>query len=312
VIAWLFPGQGAQRPGMLHELCQLSGGADTLREAERVLGCAVRDDAATLAATLGAQRALAIAGVASARALRAGGVVANAVAGHSVGAFAAAVAADVLAFADALRLVDARARAMALAFSSGFGMGAIGGFTESAVRALATEFATPSEPLYAANVNARDQVALSGARAALERALAAASARGARTARLLDVAVPSHTPLMDDVAQTLARAFAGVPVGNASCWYATNCDGRLVREADVIRRDLIASVARPVRWADATQALAERGVTLFIESLPGSVLADLATVAYPDARAVALANVGLRSALALAARNEPARRPDIA
>jgi len=301
VIALLFPGQGAQRPGMLCELTALPGGGETLREAERVLGGMVRDDAATLATTLGAQRALTIAGTASARALRAGGVVADAVAGHSVGAFAAAVAADALAFADALRIVDARARAMVRAFPSGFTMGAIAGFAESVVQALAAEFAAPREPLYATNVNAYDQVAIAGACTAVERALGAATARGARTARLLDVAVPSHTPLMDDVAQTLERAFAGVPVANANCWYAANCDGRLVRDAAAIRRDLIASVAHPVRWADATQGLVERGVTLFIEALPGSVLADLATVAHPQVRAIALTNVGLRSAIAFAA-----------
>ncbi|GAC1301340.1 MAG: malonate decarboxylase subunit epsilon [Vulcanimicrobiaceae bacterium] len=301
MIAFVFPGQGAQRPGMLHDVAALPGGAETLREAEAVLACDVRDDEVTLATTLGAQRALAIAGVASARALDAGGVVANAVAGHSIGAFAAAVTAGALAFADALRAVDARARAMASGFPSGFTMGAVGGLTEAAVRALAAEFATEREPLYAANVNAVDQIALAGARSALERALAAAIARGARTARLLDVAVPSHTPLMDDVARTLARTLADVPIANATCWYAANRDGRLVRNAAAIRRDLIESVARPVRWADATQALVERGVTLFIEALPGNVLTDLAVAAYPNVRAVALANAGLRSTIAFAA-----------
>lgn len=303
MIAFLFPGQGAQQPEMLRALAALPGGGETLREAERVLGTAIADDGATLATTVGAQRALIIAGVACARALRAAGVLADAVAGHSVGAFAAAVAADALSFGDALRMVEARAQAMAAAFPSGFTMGAIGGFTESVVAALATEFATPDEPLYAANINGRDQVAISGARAAVKRALAAANGRGARITRLLDVAVPSHTPLMDDVAKTLGGAFAGVGVANATCWYATNCDGRLVRDAATIRRDLITGVAHPVRWAEATQALIERGVTLFIEALPGSVLTDLATTAHPHARAFALSNGGLRSAIALAARH---------
>lgn len=213
----------------------------------------------------------------------------DAVAGHSVGAFAAAVAADALDFEDALRLVDFRARVMEAEFPAAYRMGVVNGLSESDVRAIVARVSTARAPLYTASVNSYAQIAIAGTAASVAQALDL-------------VHVPSLTPLMDDVARRLAGACAAITLRVPRVPIATNIDARLTRDAEHVRNDLAASVARPVRWADATRALYERGVRCFLEMLPGHVLADLAAVAFEDARAAAVETVGVASAIALATR----------
>ncbi|GAC1625544.1 MAG: malonate decarboxylase subunit epsilon [Vulcanimicrobiaceae bacterium] len=302
MIAFLFPGQGSQRPGMLATLERLPGARDVLDEAAATLGRDLRDDDTTQGyrSTIVAQRALLVAGVASARALHAAGVAVGAVAGHSVGAFAAAVTAGTLDFGDALRLVDARAHRMARAFPHGYGMGAITGLDERTVARLVRE--APAADIFASNVNALDQIAIAGTSVAIDRLLRAASEAGARRTRVLDVGVPSHTPLMDAVARDLEAMMRPIAFAPARVVYARNVDGRLTQDGASIRDDLWSGVARPVRWADATRALYERGARFFVEMLPGSVLADLADAAFPHARAVAFESVDVTTVVALARR----------
>ncbi|MFN2459757.1 MAG: ACP S-malonyltransferase [Candidatus Velthaea sp.] len=304
MIAFLFPGQGSQRPGMLRGVDALPGGSATIAEGNDIFGADVRnaDDVAAYRSTVAAQRALFVAGVASARALAAADVRADAVAGHSVGAFAAAVSAGALAFADAARLVDLRARLMQGAFADGYAMGAVGGLDERAVTALASLASNDDTPVYAANINAPDQVVVSGNTEAVNAVLDAARVRGARSVRRLEVHVPSHTPLMRHIADELADAAARVAVTTPAMRYASNADGRIVRDAEAVRGDLSASLTRPVRWYDATRALYESGVRLFVEMLPATVLTELAAYAFPDARAVALETAGIASVAVLARR----------
>jgi malonate decarboxylase epsilon subunit len=303
VIAFVFPGQGAQVPGMLCAAAVLPGAAAVIAQAGAALGrdLLADDTAAGYAANETTQRALYVAGIASARALIAAGVQPDAVAGHSVGAYAAAVIAGALDFDDGLALVDARGRAMAAAFPAGYGMGAISGLDEPQVAALAARVAQRGEPVYAANVNARDQIVVAGAASAVDATLAAAQAAGARSARRLNVDVPSHSPLMNPVVAVLDHALPAPRVTAARIPYAANISGRLVRDARRIRADLVGNIAHPVRWADATDALYEMGIRLFIEMRPGRVLTDLAAANFPDARAIALETSGLDSAIALAA-----------
>ena len=277
----------------------------TIDEACAVLARDLRadDTAAAYRSTIATQRALLVTSVATARALRAARAMPGAVAGHSVGAFAAAVASDALQFEDALRLVDLRARAMEASFPVGYGMAVVNGLTESEVAVIVSRVSTAAAPLYAANVNGDVQIAIAGATTSVARAIDIAIAEGARSTRTLDVPVPSHTPLMDDVAHRLAAACSTVTLRAPNVPIATNIDGRLTRDPERLRYDLAASVARPVRWADATRALYERGTRCFIEMLPGHVLCDLAAVAFEDARAAAVQTVGLASAVALVARS---------
>jgi len=291
---------------MLADCERLLGAAatSTIDEASMILARDLRvdDTADAYFSTIATQRAVLVASVATARALRASGVMPDAVAGHSVGAFAAAVAADALDFEDALRLVDFRARVMEAEFPAAYRMGVVNGLSESEVIAIVARVSTARAPLYTANVNSYAQIAIAGTAASVAQALDLALAEGARSTRGLDVHVPSHTPLMDDVARRLAVACAAITLRVPRVPIATNIDGRLTRDAERVRHDLAASVARPVRWADATRALYERGVRCFIEMLPGHVLADLAAVAFEDARAAAVETVGVASAIALATR----------
>lgn len=308
MIALLFPGQGAQYPGMLANLAETPGARELVDRASEILArdlVAIDGARDAYRSTIDAQCALFVAGSSCARALAAAGVRIDAMAGHSVGAFAAAVACGALDFDDALRAVDLRGRAMADAFGSdGYGMGAIGGLTRRAIDALVARVHTERAPVYATNVNAPGQVAISGASTAVDDVLALARESGARSTRRLDVVVPAHSPLMHDVAESMRVALARLPFARPRVGYVTNASARFVRDADAIRRDLSESIARPVEWANATRVLYERGVRTFIETRPGSTLATLANDAFPDARTVTMETIDVASvAYGAAAQN---------
>jgi malonate decarboxylase epsilon subunit len=295
---------------MLHDLPDHPAVHETIAQATEVLDRDVLDldTLEALASTVAVQLALLITGTATARVLNEEGGRADFVAGHSVGAFAAAVAAGALAYPDALRLVDLRARAMQEAYPRGYGMGVVVGLDERAVSRLAAEASTPKAPVYAANVNAHLQVSVAGADDALERVLNLARQHGARRVRRLAVPTPSHTPLMAPVAAELERALSDVPMEQPAVPYLSNVGGRALRDPEAIRDDLARSVERPVRWYDATTLLFELGVRLFVELPPGRVLTDLATAAFPEARAIAIADAGVGSAATLIARHHRSER----
>ncbi len=303
-VALLFPGQGSQRAGMLARLGDQAAARKTFDEANDILGYDIcrRDDETSLRSTVYVQLALLTSGVASARVLEAGGVRIDAVAGHSVGAFAAAVCARAMAFRDALRAVLERALAMEELFPSGYGMGAVLGLRESVVRDVVAHANEPSRPVYVANMNAPTQFVIAGMVAPLDEALSRAREAGAHRAERLNVAVPSHCPLLAPVQARLEKTLANVAFRAPQFTYVGSVGPRLVRDADALREDLAAGVAHEVRWYDATTMLVELGATLFIEMVPGRVLTDLAQVAFPHTRAVALDDVGVQSAAALARR----------
>jgi len=193
-------------------------------------------------------------------------------------------------------------------YPRGYGMGVIVGLDERTVSRLATESGTPKAPVHAANVNAPLQVCVAGADEAVERVLDLAREHGARRARRLAVPTPSHTPLMAPVATDLERALAGVPMNPPTVPYLSNVGGRALRDPEEIRGDLARSVERPVRWHEATSLLFELGVRLFVELPPGRVLTDLATAAFPEARAIAVDDAGVGSAATLIARHHRSER----
>jgi malonate decarboxylase epsilon subunit len=286
---------------MLHDLAHHPAARETLARATEVLDRDVLtlDSSEALASTVAVQLALLITGTATARVLNEGGGRANFVAGHSVGAFTAAVAAGVLTFPDALRLVDLRARAMQEAYPEGYGMGVVVGLDERTVSRLAAEVHAPEAPVHAANVNAPLQISVSGADDALEKILTLARKHGARRTQRLAVPTPSHTPLMAPVANELERALAEVAMDSPAAPYLSNVGGRALRDPEEIRDDLARSVEHPVRWHDATTLLFELGVRLFVELPPGDVLSHLAADAFPEARCLAMDDSGTDSALLL-------------
>ena len=310
-VAFLFPGQGSQRPGMLHDLPDHPAAQAVVAQAAEVLDRDVLnlDTPEALASTVAVQLALLITGTATAQVLIEEGGRADFVAGHSVGAFAAAVAAGALTFPDALRLVDLRARAMQEAYPHGYGMGIVVGLDERTVSRLAAEAGTPTAPVHAANANAPLQISVSGADDALEKVLTLARNHGARRTQRLVVPTPSHTPLMAPVAAELKRALADVPLSPPAVPYLSNVGGRALRDPEEIRDDLARSVEHPVRWHDATTLLFELGVRLFVELPPGDVLTRLAADAFPEARCLAVDDGGIDSALLLISRAQKTPTP---
>jgi malonate decarboxylase epsilon subunit len=290
VIAFLFPGQGAQTPNFLHEL----GGAKphpaigrTLEEARDVLDTDVLglDSEQALGSTVAVQIALVVAGVGTARALSAEGVEPDAVAGLSVGAYGAAVACESIAFDDALRLVRLRAELMEQACPAGYGMLAVLGLSEREIVLAIQESAAPA---YIANLNAPRQIVVSGSDEALARVAGAALARGARKAERLAVSVPSHCTLLDDAARRLVKAAREVDIRTPRVPYAGNRGARVLRTAEAIREDLATNLAHPVRWHESTVALGELGTRLFVEMPPGRTLTQLAVEALPEVAAMAV------------------------
>jgi malonate decarboxylase epsilon subunit len=298
--ALVVPGQGSQRPGVLHQLGGERGAADALDQAgawtEARLGRSLDDldTARTLGGPVGAQLALVIAGVASGRAVTAVLGPPAAVAGHSVGGFAAAVLAGALPLAAALDLVHLRATAMAQLFPTGHGMVAVWGVGEREAGALAERHARPSEPLWVANLNSDDQVVLGGSDAAFDRLEHDPGPGASRTERLA-VPVPSHGEPLRPVAVQLGGAMAHLDVlalhapalgvagldqtggGDAlAVPWASTVSGQLLRRPDQVRADLADSVARTVRWRDVVATLLELGICPLVQTQPGDVLARLA------------------------------------
>ncbi|HMG49982.1 MAG TPA: malonate decarboxylase subunit epsilon [Inquilinus sp.] len=305
-IAFLCPGQGAQSPGFLHRLPDHPAVAATLDEAGGVLGLDLRDlDSETaLRSTVAVQLSVVIAGVATARALAAEGVVPDAVAGLSIGSFTAAVVAGALAFADALPLVALRGRLMEQACPAGYGLAVLVGLPQRRVEQIVAATGGAAAPLYLANLNGPAEFVLSGADAALDRAIETARQAGARRAERLAVAVPSHCPLMDGPAAALTAAVAAVPIAAPRRLYVGNRRARALRDAAAVREELATNLAHPVRWDDAATLLAEHGATLFLELPPGDVLTRLAAAAFPDAVARSSDGLSIAGARALAARSD--------
>jgi malonate decarboxylase epsilon subunit len=293
--AFLFPGQGSQRPGMLSQLPSHRAIVDILEQASDGLQRDVRsmDTVEAFSSTINVQLSLFIAGIATAMALESEGVKPELVAGHSIGAFAAAVIAGALGFKDALQLVKLRAEMMEQAFPNGYGMGVVLGLDERRLAAVIEEAYTDATPVYIANMNAPRQFTVTGNVMGLERVLAGACKAGARKVQLLPVRVPSHCELLKPVALRLQEALDKVVMKDASALYITNVNARALRSATTIRSDLHLSLSKPVRWYDATTICYELGVRLFVEMPPGRVLTDLAEAAFPAARAISVNACGL-------------------
>lgn len=278
-----FPGQGAQRAGMLHALPEHAEVRRTLAEAAEVLeiGPLSLDSAQALEHTRAVQLCLLIAGVATARLLLSRGPAPQLVAGLSIGAYAAAVVAEALDFADALRLVARRGELMQAAYPSGYGMLAILGLGRGAVEKLVNDHHRPDAPLYLANANAEQQYVVAGSDAGLAALAEAARTQGAAAAKHLAMSVPSHCPLLAQAATTLDQAFAGVELRAPRLAYLSGTSARRLVRTEQLRDDLAFNMARPIEWHATLEAARERGVHLAIELAPGSVLTQLARRVLP-------------------------------
>ncbi len=197
------------------------------------------------------------------------------VAGHSLGEYSALAAAGSLTIADAARLLRIRGDAMQKAVPVGAGaMAALLGLDLETARSVASE-AAEGEVCQAANDNAPGQVVVSGAKAAVERAIAIAKTQGAKRAVLLPVSAPFHCALMQPAADVMAEALAGVKISAPKAPLVANVTASPLNDPEDIRQRLIEQVTGAVRWRESVGFMANAGVTRFIEIGAGKVLAGL-------------------------------------
>jgi [acyl-carrier-protein] S-malonyltransferase len=237
---------------------------------------AAEGPAEELNSTVNTQPVMLTAGYAAYRAWRdAGGAEPALVAGHSLGEYTALVVSGALAFRDALPLVRFRAQAMQEAVPAGEGaMAALLGLEIDAVRAACAE-AAAGEVVEAANLNAPGQIVIAGARAAVERAMEVAKARGAKRAMLLPVSAPFHCALMKPAAERLAERLATVHIARPAMAMLNNVDVASPEDPQQIRDALVRQAFSPVRWIESVQEMARRGMTHILECGPGKVLAGM-------------------------------------
>jgi len=231
--------------------------------------------AGDLALTANTQPAVLTTSVAAAAALAERGVTPGLAAGHSLGEYSALVLAGALRFADAVRLVRRRGEFMQEAVPVGTGaMAALLGVELAAVEQLCAE-AAQGEVVGVANINSPGQIVIAGHRAAVERAVAAAAARGGRKSVMLPVSAPFHCALMKPAADRLVAELERVAVSDPRIPVIRNVDGGVTRTADEVKPFLIQQVASPVRWTACVERLAGEGATSFVEVGPGRVLTGL-------------------------------------
>lgn len=289
----VFPGQGAQQPGMLARLPR-----ETLNEASELLGEEVTqlDSAEALQSTRAVQLCLLIAGVAASRQL---GMAPDYVAGLSIGAYPAAVVAGALSFSDALHLVSLRGELMQQAYPQGYGMTAIIGLDLATVEGLLARVHSAQMPVYLANINADNQVVIAGSDAAMKAVAELAKGCGAGLVKRLAVSVPSHCPLLEAPAQRLAEAFANVPMQTPTIGYLSGSRARPVIKPEALRDDLAFNMCRIVDWRGTVQSAYERGVRLQIELPPGAVLTGLARRVFEQGTVIAFDGARLDTLQAL-------------
>jgi [acyl-carrier-protein] S-malonyltransferase len=305
-FALVFPGQGSQAVAMMKAYDGLPAVRATFDEASDILGqdlwqLVADGPAEALNQTVNTQPVMLTAGVATFRAWRElGGALPAFVAGHSLGEYSALVAAGAIAFADALPLVRLRATAMQEAVPQGRGaMAALLGLEDAAVREACAE-AAQDEVVEAVNFNAPGQVVIAGNRAAVERAVEAAKARGAKRAIMLPVSGPFHSALMRPAAERLAQKLEATPVNAPQIPVINNVDVGIETDPARIRDALLRQLYNPVRWVEVIRHMAKSGVTQVAECGPGKVLAPLVKRIQSEVQGTALAD---RAALELAVTN---------
>ena len=280
--ATIFPGQGSQAVGMLGGLADENELVRaTFEEASAAVGrdlwqLVTEGPAEELDQTWWTQPAMLAGDIAVWRVYRdRGGEMPLAMAGHSLGEFAALVAAESMALGDAASVVHERGRLMQDAVAEGEGaMAAILGLEDEQVEQLCAD-SDPDRPVVAANYNSPGQVVIAGSRASVERIIEQCKQAGARRAMLLPVSVPAHSPLMAPAANGLEKVLKRIEIGPPARPVLHNVDLQPREDPESIRQALIDQLTHPVPWTGTIRELGARGATTFLECGPGRVLSGL-------------------------------------
>ena len=304
-LGMVFPGQGSQSVGMMQAYGDLPAMGAVILQASQVLGIDMakmiaEGPAETLNSTVNTQPVMVTAGYAVYRAWRElGGPEPDVVAGHSLGEYTALVVAEAISFADCLPLVRFRAEAMQEAVPAGVGgMAAILGLEDDALKAACVE-AAQGEIVDAVNFNAPGQTVIAGHASAVQRAIEAAKARGAKRAIPLPVSAPFHSALMAPAAAKLCKYLETVSIVSPRIRVLHNLDVKMHADAAGIRQALVGQADHAVRWVEIIRAMAALGVTHVLECGPGKVLAGLNKRIDPGLTGMALSDrAGIDAALA--------------
>lgn len=282
-FAFVFPGQGSQSVGMLNSVAQRPEVRATMQEASDALGedlakLIAEGPSEALSLTTNTQPVMLTAGVAFYRAwIAAGGAVPKVMAGHSLGEYSALVAAGVISFKDAVPLVRFRAQAMQSAVPVGTGgMAAILGLDDAAVIQVCEEASTASGSIVeAVNFNAPGQVVIAGASDAVTKACELLKAAGAKRALPLPVSAPFHSSLLQPASEKLKTYLANIEFNAPTIPVINNVDVQILNDPHAIKDALVRQAAKPVRWQETIQAMAQQGIAQVVECGPGKVLAGL-------------------------------------
>jgi [acyl-carrier-protein] S-malonyltransferase len=313
-IALLFPGQGAQRAGMGKAVVETSEAARRVfDESDETLGFPLSQlcfdgSAEELGDTINAQPAIVATSLAHLAHLRerfhqmGRRLRPSFLAGHSLGQFTAAIAANSIDVGEGLRLVMERGRVMAeAARARPGGMASVLGLSDRKVREVCKE-ASPEGKVKVAVVNGEDQTVISGDENALQDAMQLARQRGGRVLRLA-VSVPGHTPLMRDAARELSRLIERLPFRDPETPLVSSLTARVLTQGDEVRQELSDQMCAAVQWARCVVAMANQGAGVFLEVGPGHALARMVSRIRDDAKSLSVEDASTQELLAVAGRS---------
>lgn len=313
-LAFLFPGQASQYPGMGRDLAEkFPESKAVFDEADAALGFSVsklcfEGSEEALKQTENTQPAILTVSSAAYRALERLGITPDFVAGHSLGEYSALVAAGALEFSTAVKLVRGRGRYMQEAVPSGEGaMAAVLGLSPADVAEICKK-AAENEVVSPANMNSPEQTVISGSATAVKRAVEIASQSGAKRAVILPVSAPFHCAMMMPAQQRLESDLRAAHFSNLKFPLITNVDAEAITTGEEARDALIRQVTNPVRWLESIRDMIDSGVTVFVEVGPGKVLTGL--LRQID-RSVRVFNVEDRSSLQSTVEKLPQARAEV-
>lgn len=287
--AFLFPGQGSQSVGMGKVLHDNFTVARTVFEAaDKALGFSIsklcfEGPEEELRKTFNTQPAILTVSIAALRVLEEAGVKADITAGHSLGEYSALVAAGVLDFADAVRLVNKRGKFMQEAVPLGEGaMAAVLGIDRKKVVEICAQIEKEQGAVQAVNFNCPGQIVIAGTTAAVEKAAEALKAAGAKRTIMLPVSAPFHSSLLQPAAERLASELDKVEFHDPVIPVVANVNGQVSTSKDGIKELLVKQAANPVLWEDCVAAVAKFGAMVSVEVGPGKVLTGFTKKVAPE------------------------------